>query len=208
MFSNLPSCGKPTRIIIYDLHTLQNRFYLHGNSIASLQTCIPLVIKEIQNNTIDGKHQINCIAFPDDGAAKRFSYMFKDYNYEIVTCGKTRKGDERIVNIQEGDAKDKHVLIIDDLVQTGGTLYECGLALKKNGAKTVSVFVSHCVFPKDAWKRFCKNPKNGHGDRNDVFEKFFTTNSNHFVAKKLPTDDIYVIIDISDKIVEDLDSYS
>ena len=30
MFSNLPSCGKPTRLLIYDLHTLQNRFYLHG----------------------------------------------------------------------------------------------------------------------------------------------------------------------------------
>ncbi|EKU20085.1 hypothetical protein NGA_2040700, partial [Nannochloropsis gaditana CCMP526] len=34
MFSNLPSCGRPTRLLIYDLHTLQNRFYLHGNSIA------------------------------------------------------------------------------------------------------------------------------------------------------------------------------
>ena len=31
---------------------------------------------------------INCIAFPDDGAAKRFSYMFKDLGYDIVTCGK------------------------------------------------------------------------------------------------------------------------
>ena len=45
MFSNLPSCGKPTRLITYDLHTLQNRFYLHGNAIASLQTSIPLLIK-------------------------------------------------------------------------------------------------------------------------------------------------------------------
>jgi phosphoribosylpyrophosphate synthetase len=37
MFSNLPSCGKPTRLIVYDIHTLQNRFYLHGNAVASLQ---------------------------------------------------------------------------------------------------------------------------------------------------------------------------
>jgi phosphoribosylpyrophosphate synthetase len=28
MFSSLPSCGRPTRLMVYDLHTLQNRFYL------------------------------------------------------------------------------------------------------------------------------------------------------------------------------------
>jgi rRNA maturation protein Rpf1 len=28
MFSSLPNCGKPTRLMVYDLHTLQNRFYL------------------------------------------------------------------------------------------------------------------------------------------------------------------------------------
>lgn len=70
MLSNLPSCGKPTRLVVYDLHTLQNRFYLHGNAIASLQTTIPLLIEKMKNTSI------NCIAFPDDGAAKRFGSMF------------------------------------------------------------------------------------------------------------------------------------
>jgi len=82
MFSNLPSCGKPTRLVVYDLHTLQNRFYLHGNAIASLQTTIPLLIEKIKTSNID------CVSFPDDGAAKRFSYLFKKLGYEIVTCGK------------------------------------------------------------------------------------------------------------------------
>ena len=89
MFSNLPSCGKPTRLIIYDLHTLQNRFYLHGNAIASLQTTIPLLIQRLKATNVD------CIAFPDDGAAKRFSSMFQNLGYEIVTCGKTRDGEKR-----------------------------------------------------------------------------------------------------------------
>lgn len=35
MFSSLPTCGRPTRLMVYDLHTLQNRFYLHG----TLQKC-------------------------------------------------------------------------------------------------------------------------------------------------------------------------
>ena len=36
MFSTLPSCGRPTRLMTYDIHTLQNRFYLSGATLASL----------------------------------------------------------------------------------------------------------------------------------------------------------------------------
>lgn len=82
-------------------------------------------------------------AFPDDGAAKRFGSMFKGLGYEIVTCGKTRDGEKRVVTIQDGNTKGKHVVIVDDLVQTGGTLFECGVALKNAGALSVSAFVAH-----------------------------------------------------------------
>lgn len=196
MFSNLPSCGKPTRLIIYDLHTLQNRFYLHGNAIASLQTTIPMLIERLKSTNI------NCIAFPDDGAAKRFGAMFKGLGFEIVTCGKTRDGEKRVVIIQDGDAKGKNVVIVDDLVQTGGTLYECGIALKNAGANEVSCFVAHGVFPKESWKRFMKS-----GDRG-CFEKFFLTNSIPTVTDTLPTDDVFDILDLKEKIVSDLDLFS
>lgn len=84
MFSNLPSCGRPTRLLIYDLHTLQNRFYLHGNAIASLQTTVPVLFDEIRRAGIDA------VAFPDDGAAKRFGHMFQSLNLEVIICGKVR----------------------------------------------------------------------------------------------------------------------
>lgn len=57
---------------------------------------------------------------------------------------------------QEGDCKGKDVIIVDDLVQTGGTLYECGQALRGYGARSISAYVTHAVFPGEAWKRFCK----------------------------------------------------
>ena len=196
MFSNLPSCGKPTRLIVYDLHTLQNRFYLHGNAVASLQTTIPLLIKELKDTNID------CIAFPDDGAAKRFGGMFGDSGFEIVTCGKMRDGDKRIVHIQDGDARGKRIVIVDDLVQTGGTLFECGVALKNAGALEVNAFVAHGVFPNDSWKSFLKS-----GDRG-CFEKFYLTNSIPTVTNKIPKDDVFVVLDLAQKIVDDLDAYS
>ena len=42
-----------------------------------------------------------------------------------VICTKVREGDKRIVRLKEGNPADCHVVIIDDLVQSGGTLIEC-----------------------------------------------------------------------------------
>ncbi|KAJ1429831.1 phosphoribosyltransferase-like protein [Ochromonadaceae sp. CCMP2298] len=196
MFSNLPSCGRPTRLVIYDLHTLQNRFYLHGNAIASLQTSVPLLIDYIRGSNVD------CVAFPDDGAAKRFGQMFQDLGLEVVTCGKMRDGDRRVVTIQDGSAAGKNVVIVDDLVQTGGTLYECGMALKAAGATSVSAFVAHAVFPNQSWRRFLRGSDRG------CFDKFLVTNSIPTVTDSIPRDDVFTVLDLSNKIVEDLDKYS
>eukprot|EP00546_Thalassionema_frauenfeldii_P009885 CAMPEP_0178919072 /NCGR_PEP_ID=MMETSP0786-20121207/14214_1 /TAXON_ID=186022 /ORGANISM="Thalassionema frauenfeldii, Strain CCMP 1798" /LENGTH=332 /DNA_ID=CAMNT_0020592923 /DNA_START=223 /DNA_END=1221 /DNA_ORIENTATION=- len=201
MFSSLPSCGRPTRLMVYDLHTLQNRFYLHGNAIASLQTAIPLLKEKIKSTNING------IAFPDDGAAKRFSEVFHDMHcrhLEIIVCGKTRgDGDERRVVIQDGNPRGRHIVIVDDLVQTGGTLYETGKVLREAGAASVNAFVSHAVFPNESWKRFNKG-----GDR-ACFTKFWTTNSIPTVTDQLPVEDgIFEVFDLMDLIVHDLDHYS
>ena len=195
MFSNLPSCGRPTRLIIYDLHTLQNRFYLHGNVIGSLKTTVPLLFPALERRGVD------CVAFPDDGAAKRFSSMFEPLGLEVITCGKTRDGEARAVVIQDGDPEGRHVVIVDDLVQTGGTLYECGLALKARGAKSVSAFVAHGVFPEEAWRRFAKG-----GDR-AVFERFWVTNSIPTSTNALPTGDVFEVLDIMTQVLHDLDHH-
>ena len=42
-----------------------------------------------------------------------------------IICTKVREGDKRIVRLKEGEATGRHVVIVDDLVQSGGTLIEC-----------------------------------------------------------------------------------
>jgi len=198
MFSSLPNAGRPTRLMVYDLHTLQNRFYLHGNSVASLHTAIPLLKQKIEETEID------CVAFPDDGAAKRFAAMFEDIDVEVIVCGKTRgEGDSRTVTIQDGNADCKHIVIVDDLVQTGGTLYETGKVLKDAGALSVNAFVTHGVFPNESWKRFNKG-----GDR-ACFDKFWVTNSIPTVTDGLPEEDgVFEVLDLMDLIINDLDHYN
>jgi phosphoribosylpyrophosphate synthetase len=214
LFSNLPSCGKPTRLMTYDLHTLQNRFYLHNNACASLQTAIPVLVDRLKASN----PAIDCIAFPDDGAAKRFARMFTELtgDFEMVTCGKTRGegGDKRVITIQDGSCAGKRVLIVDDLVQTGGTLLECGRALKAAGALEVSAYATHGVFPDESWRRFTRQGRDGNGDgevdSSDgfCFERFYLTDSIPTITSMLPRDDVFEILPLSAKIVDDLDAFT
>lgn len=50
--------------------------------------------------------------------------IFHTIDVQIV-CAKVREGNQRIVRIKEGDPQGRHVVIVDDLVQSGGTLIEC-----------------------------------------------------------------------------------
>jgi ribose-phosphate pyrophosphokinase len=206
MFSSLPSCGRPTRLMIYDLHTLQNRFYLSGNAVASLHTAIPLLKDMIRNrgSSSSSVPAIDCVAFPDDGAAKRFAAFFHDLNVNVIVCGKTRgENDQRTVRIQEGDASNANVVVVDDLVQTGGTLYETGKVLLEAGARSVCAFVTHAVFPGRSWERF-----NQGGDR-ACFQKFWVSNSIPTVTDHLPVGDgVFEVLDLTELIVSDLDHFS
>jgi phosphoribosylpyrophosphate synthetase len=155
ILSSLPSCGKAARLMIYDIHALQERFYFHGSIIPSLHSALPLVLPHVI------KHDITAIAFPDDGAAKRFGQFFSGHGFEIIVCGKVRDGKRRIVRVQDGNPSGKKVLIVDDLVQSGSTLYEAGKVLKRMGAIEVFAYVTHGVFPGDSWKRFVDHDEEG-----------------------------------------------
>ena len=94
LLSNLPSIGCPTRIMIYDIHALQERFYFHNSTIPSLHSALPLLLQKINSFPFRCK-----VAFPDDGAAKRFGSYFKDAGFDIIVCGKIRDGDKRKIHI-------------------------------------------------------------------------------------------------------------
>ncbi|CAD7964395.1 unnamed protein product [Amoebophrya sp. A25] len=97
------------------------------------------------------------IGFPDDGAKKRFGSKFPEWEHVVIA--KQRIGEKRICRIQDGtDVSGKHVILVDDLVQTGGTLIESMRALADAGAEKVSCYVTHAVFPDDSWRKFLDIP--------------------------------------------------
>jgi len=63
-------------LLIYDIHTLQNRFYLMGNCLPQLETTVPLLKTAMANGSAE---PVDMVAFPDDGAAKRFKALFQGF---------------------------------------------------------------------------------------------------------------------------------
>lgn len=140
LISSLPS-GRDSKnsVHIFDIHALVEQSLFNPDRInAELHTATGLL--KLREDEV--------IVFPDDGAAKRFKDIFPDV--ERIICGKVRDGDRRIVTIKEGNPEWKNVIIIDDLIQTGGTLIETSHMLRANWAKSVRAFAPHGVFPRDS----------------------------------------------------------
>ncbi|KAH8967392.1 hypothetical protein BDL97_03G076300 [Sphagnum fallax] len=150
ILSNIPiSRGGPTSLVIFDIHALQERFYFGDNVLPCFESGIPLLKHRLHQ--LPDANNIS-IAFPDEGAWKRFHKQLQ--HFPTIICTKVRDGNNRIVRLKEGEPQGRHVVIVDDLVQSGGTLIECQKLLGANGASKVSAYVTHAVFPKRSWERF------------------------------------------------------
>lgn len=142
----------PVIFSIFDIHSLHVQFYFEKKILPEIVTATELLCKRLEKER--GQEDEVVIAFPDDGAHKRFKNMFPKYSGHII-CNKVRMPDgSKIVTIKEGNPEGKHVVIVDDLIQTGGTLIECRNLLMKAGAKKVSAWATHGVFAKDSYLKF------------------------------------------------------
>lgn len=84
---------------------------------------------------------------PDVGAVKRIEKYSSMLKSDFGFISKKRIGDDK-VELQSivGDVKDKHVIVIDDLTESCGTLIQAAEACKNNGAKSVMTVVTHgCI---------------------------------------------------------------
>lgn len=159
LFDSTPSANWWKAVFhFFDIHDLHERFYHNDNVAFKLHTTMSLIkerIKWMENIAI---------AFPDAWAKKRFK---KDFElYDLIECSKERDWDKRIIRITEWDSKGKNVIIVDDLIQSGTTLINCGAKLREWWAKSVSCYVPHAVCPNNSHIKIAEN-----------FDTFYTTNS-------------------------------
>ena len=94
------------------------------------------------------------IATPDVGGSKRASTYDKYLDVPLVLCHKTREKANVVASMQIiGDVKDKNVILIDDMVDTAGTITKAADIMKEAGATSVRAIATHCVMSGPASER-------------------------------------------------------
>jgi len=139
-----------TQIITMDLHAdqLQAFVQIPVSHIYSSAVFIPYLkkYKDSFENVI--------ISSPDVGGAKRAKSYSQKLGTDMVICYKHRseanKIDEMIVI---GDVKNKHVIIVDDIADTCGTISKASSVLLEKGALSVSALITHPVLSGNAYEK-------------------------------------------------------
>ncbi|XP_077242741.1 phosphoribosyl pyrophosphate (PRPP) synthase 3 isoform X1 [Tasmannia lanceolata] len=197
ILSNIPiSRGGPTSLVTFDIHALQERFYFGDNVLPCFESGIPLLMNRLQQ--LPDSENIS-IAFPDDGAWKRFHKQLQ--HFPVIICTKVREGNQRFVRLKEGNPRGRHVVIVDDLVQSGGTLIECQKVLADKGAAKISAYVTHGIFPNSSWQRF-EHDNGGVPDRGLTY--FWITDSCPLTVKEVKNKPPFEVLSLAGSIAASL----
>lgn len=152
LVADMMTIAGSSRVITMDLHAGQIQGFFNipfDNIFAS-----PVILEWVQKN-LDPANLIT--VSPDAGGVERVRYYAKRMNAELALIDKRRTGP----NVAEamnviGDVNGKDCIIIDDMIDTAGTLVQAAKALRKNGAKKIYAAATHPVFSDPAIQRIAE----------------------------------------------------
>ena len=148
LIANLLTSAGVDRVLTLDLHAdqIQGFFDIPVDHLYSSSVFIPYIQSlNLPNLTI---------ASPDMGGSNRANTYAKFLNSEIVVCYKHReKANEVGKMLLIGDVKGKDVVLVDDMVDTAGTLTKAAEVMIESGANSVRAICTHGVFSGPAYER-------------------------------------------------------
>ena len=149
LVSNLITKAGADRVVTVDLHAgqIQGFFDIPVDNLFSTPIFARHVKKKIKSKNI------LCVA-PDVGGTERARALGKLLNVGLAIVDKRRPkpGKSEVMNII-GNVKDKTCIIVDDIIDSGGTIINAAKALKDRGAKEVYVYITHGVLSGEAVKK-------------------------------------------------------
>ena len=152
--ANLITNAGASRVVTVDLHAGQIQGFF-DMPVDNLFTT-PLFAKYIKRKL--NKKKLICVS-PDVGGVQRTRGLATRIKADLAIIDKRRPapGKSQVMNII-GNVKNKTCIIVDDIIDSGGTIVNAVDALKKSGANEVYVFITHAVLSGDAIKKI-KNSK-------------------------------------------------
>ena len=156
LVSNLITNAGASRIVTVDLHSgqIQGFFDIPVDNLFTT----PLFTKYIKKN-LKNKNLI-CVS-PDVGGVQRTRGLATKINVDLAIIDKRRlqPGKSQVMRII-GNVQNKECIIVDDIIDSGGTIVNAVDALIKEGAKSVYVFVTHAVLSGEAINKIKKSKIN------------------------------------------------
>ena len=165
LMANLLTEAGIDRVLLMDLHSAQcvGYFDIPVNHVTGRS----VLINYIQNKNIP--HDELIVVSPDIGGvsrARRFAKELDDAPLAIIDKRRANHNEAEVMNII-GDVNGKVAILVDDMIDTAGTITEAAKALKNQGAKQVYACATHAIFSNPATERL------GSG----VFEEVIVTNT-------------------------------
>ena len=145
LMCNLLTAAGVSRIITMDLHADQIQGFIEVpvDHLFASNVFIPY-IRNLNMPDI-------CIASPDTGGTKRASTYAKALNCDLAIGYKQRVKQNEVASLQIiGEVKDKDVIIVDDIIDTAGTLCKAAARIKEMGARSVRAMCAHGLFSGSA----------------------------------------------------------
>lgn len=148
LVADLLSVAGIDRLVTMDLHADQEQgfFNIPVDHLYASTVLLPY-IKNLNLPNL-------CIATPDVGASKRANTYAKYLECPMVLCNKQRSGPNRVASMEViGHVEGKSVVIVDDMVDTAGSITQAAELMMENGALSVRAVATHCVMSGKAPER-------------------------------------------------------
>jgi len=153
LVSNLITDAGANRILSVDLHAgqIQGFFDIPVDNLFATPIFARHIKKNIKTNNLI------CVA-PDVGGVERARALSRRINVGIAIIDKRRPapGKSEVMNIV-GNVKNKKCVIVDDIIDSGGTIVNAAKALKDKGAKEIYVYITHAVLSGSAVDKIKKS---------------------------------------------------
>ena len=154
LVANLITSAGANRVVTMDLHAgqIQGFFDIPLDNL----TAAPVIVKDILYHFRDKKPMV---VSPDVGGVVRARTIAKRLNADLAIIDKRREraGVSEVMNII-GAVEGQDCILVDDIVDSAGTLCNAAVALKNAGANSVHAYVTHGVLSGDAVKRVTDSP--------------------------------------------------
>jgi ribose-phosphate pyrophosphokinase len=151
--ANLLRAANIDRLITLDLHAdqIQGFFDVPVDHLFASNIFVPYLQSLNLENLV--------MASPDTGGTRRAATYAKALNTGFVICYKHRAKPNVVEDIRLiGDVKGKDVVLVDDIIDTAGTITKAADVVMEEGARSVRAFCTHPILSGDAYKRIQDSP--------------------------------------------------